>query len=153
MSSLVDILFNAAGGGVVGSLLHLGTSWFDVWRKKKDAEVEIMLLQAKIEAADKEAAWGAFTASQNASGAVFAVPATVSPWVANIFTLVEALNRVTRSALCWIGVMILTGVYFSATPEQQQVMQPEVQFGVWTMIFWFFGARYTKSPPQSVIKP
>ena len=54
--SLTEILFNAASGGVVGSLLHLGTSCFETWRKKKDAEVEIMLLNAKLAAAEKEAA-------------------------------------------------------------------------------------------------
>ena len=53
--SLTDILFNAASGGVVGSLLHLATSFFETWRKKKDAEVEIMLLNAKLAAAEKEA--------------------------------------------------------------------------------------------------
>ena len=52
-----DMVTTAAGGGVLGSVLHLATSVFDVWKRKKDAEVEIMLLNAKVHAAEKEAAW------------------------------------------------------------------------------------------------
>jgi len=141
---IIDILFNAAGGGVVGSLLHLGTSWFDTWRKSKEADIQIKLLTAQQEAAEKSEAWRAFAASQNAGGTAFTVPSGTSPIVSNIFALVEAVNRGTRSMLCWIGVFLLAGVYFSATPQQQEAMQPEIQFGVWTAIFWFFGARYSK---------
>lgn len=40
--NLLDLLFNAAGGGVFGSLLHLATSAFETWQLKKRAEVEVM---------------------------------------------------------------------------------------------------------------
>ena len=145
---IIDILFNAAGGGVVGSLLHLGTSWFDTWWKGKEADIQIRLMEAQSAAAEKSAAWTAFIASQNASAGQFSVPANTYPLVANIFVLVEAMNRGTRSALCWIGVSLLAAVYFSATTQQQEAMQPEIQFGVWTAIFWFFGARYSKQPSK-----
>ncbi len=142
--SLWDILFNAAGGGVVGSLLHLGSSWFETWRKRKDAEVEIMLLNAKMAAADKEAAWRAFTESQKAGQGLTTLPEGVSGWIKDVYVAVDALRAVTRPALTWIGVILLASVYFHATPDQQATMQDEVQFGCWTMIFWFFGARYNR---------
>lgn len=142
--NLVDILFNAAGGGVVGSLLHLGTSVFETWRKKKDAEVEIMLMQAKTAAAEKEAAWNAFTASQTASGNPFVVPANVPGWVASIYLMVDAFKQITRPGLTWYGVLFLTTVYFNSTPEVRATMSPEIQFGAWTLVFWWVGARYSK---------
>jgi len=97
--SLTEILFNAASGGVVGSLLHLGTSFFETWRKKKDAEVEIMLLNAKLAAAEKEAAWNAFTASQKDSNATLVIPAGTWPWVGSIYVLVEAFRQLTRLSI------------------------------------------------------
>lgn len=145
-ADIAGLLFNAAGGGVFGSILHLGSAWFDTYRKGKEADIQIRLMEAESAAAEKSDAWKAFTASQNAAAAPFTVPANVSPLVANIFTLVEALNRGTRSSLCWLGVFLLAGVYFTATTAQQEAMQPEIQFGVWTAIFYFFGARYSKPP-------
>ena len=142
--SVWDVLFNAAGGGVVGSLLHLGSSWFETWRKKKDAEVEIMLLQAKVAAAEKQAAWSAFTESQKAGQGLTSIPEGVAGWMKTLYVGVDALRAITRPALTWIGVFLLASVYCAATPDQQATMQDEVQFGCWTMIFWFFGARYNR---------
>ena len=145
MSSFTDILFNAASGGVVGSLLHLTTSVFETWRKKKDAEVEIMLLNAKLAAAEKEAAWNAFTASQKDTNATLVIPAGTWPWVGSIYVLVDAFRQLTRPGLTWAGFIFLTSVYFSASSEVRATMSPEIQFGSWTLIFWWVGARYTKT--------
>jgi len=142
--SVWDVLFNAAGGGVIGSLLHLGSSWFETWRKKKDAEVEIMLLQAKVAAAEKQAAGSASTESQKAGQGLTSIPEGVAGWMKTAYVGVDALRAITRPALTWIGVFLLASVYFHATPDQQATMQDEVQFGCWTMIFWFFGARYNR---------
>lgn len=142
--SLLDILFNAAGGGVVGSLLHLGSSWFETYRKKKEAEVQIMLLNAQMAAAEKEAAWKAFAESQKAGQGLTALPEGTSTWMTNVYVGVDALRAFTRPALTWIGVLLVAGIYFNAPVDQQATMQDEIQFGCWTMIFWFFGARYSK---------
>ena len=107
--SLTDILFNAASGGVVGSLLHLGTSFFETWRKKKDAEVEIMLLNAKLAAAEKEAAWNAFTASQKDANATLVIPVGTWPWVGSTYVLVEAFRQLTRPGLTWAGFIFQIG--------------------------------------------
>lgn len=141
--SITDILFNAAGGGVVGSILHLGTSFFETWQAKKKAEVEIMLMQAKVAAAEKEAAWNAFAASQ-ANDKDVTIPDGVHPIVANVAALVSAFRAFTRPGLTWAGVAIVGAMYFTAQPAEQIAMQGEVQFGCWTMLFWWFGSRYAR---------
>lgn len=145
--SIVDILFNAAGGGIVGSLLHLGTSFFETWQKKKQAEVEIMLMQAKVAAAEKEAAWNAFAKSQegaNTAG-IPVLPASVSPIVANIYVAIDAFRSFTRPGLTWYGVILLSVVFFNVSPAKQEMMVDEMQFAVWTAVFWWLGSRYMKS--------
>lgn len=143
--SITDILFNAAGGGVVGSLLHLGTSFFETWRKKKDAEVEILLLNAKLAAAEKEKAWEAFTASQQgANSGLTKLPENTHPIVANIYVMVDALRAFTRPGLTWAGFALVTVIYFTATTEVRASISDEAQFGFWTMAFWYFGSRYKK---------
>lgn len=149
MAGLTDLLFNAAGGGVIGSLLHIGSSWFDTYRKRKEAEVEILLLEAKVNAAEKEAAWNAFAKSQEGVNvSLTSLPAGTSPIMVNIYVGVEAIGKATRPLLTWMGVFFMASVYFSATIEQQQSMQAEIQLGCWTMVFWYFGARYSKQPKK-----
>jgi len=143
--SLTDIIFNAASGGVVGSILHVSTAFFETWRKRKDAEVEIMLLNAKLAAAEKEAAWSAFTASQKDANATLVIPAGVWPWAGSIYVLVDAFRQFTRPGLTWAGFLFLTSVYWSATPEVRASLSPEIQFGAWTLVFWWVGARYCKT--------
>ena len=141
--NLVDVLFNAAGGGVVGSLLHLGTSVFEVWRKKKDAEVEIMLLNAKIQAAEREAAWNAFAKSQESSA--MQIPANASPIVTNVYLAVDAFRNFTRPGLTWALLLVLTYVFTVSPEAARQQMLGEITFGSFTALFWWFGSRYSKS--------
>jgi hypothetical protein len=144
--SITDILFNAASGGVVGSLLHLGTSFFETWQKKKNAEVEIMVMNARVAAAEKEAAWNAFAKSQegaNSSG-ISKIPDGASPWVVNVYLLVDAFRNATRPALTWFGVLFLVVIFFNIDPATQITMVSDVQFAAWTMCFWWVGTRYSK---------
>lgn len=141
--SLIDILFNAAGGGVVGSLLHLGTGFFETWQRKKNAEVEILLMNAKIAAAEKQSAWDAFTASQKTNKAI-RIPAGAAPWVASLLGIVEALRAFTRPGLTWALLGVLSIAYFNAPEEVQAGMITEMQFAAFTAIFWWLGSRYTK---------
>lgn len=144
MASFVDILFNAAGGGVVGSLLHLGTSVFEVWRKKKDAEVEIMLLQAKMEAAEKTAAWDAFSKSQeNVNAGLRSLPAQVHPIMANLFVGVDALRSATRPLLTWALLGVLLTIYLQSSQAIRDQLASEMVFGAFTAVFWWFGSRYS----------
>lgn len=140
---ITDILFNAAGGGVFGSVLHLATSFFDTWKKKKDAEVEIMLMQAKSELAEKAAAWDAFAKSQG-SQAPFVVPSGVSPLMASIFTGVEAFKTFTRPGLTWALLAVLIYVFSVSPQAARESMLGQIEFGAFTALFWWFGSRYTK---------
>lgn len=142
MTSIIDILFNAAGGGVVGSILHLGTSFFDIYKKKKEAETEILLMNAKVAAAEKQSAWDAFTASQKTNDAI-PIPAGAAPWVASLLGLVEALRSFTRPGLTWALLGILSIAYFKSPEEVQAGMITEMQFAAFTAIFWWLGSRYT----------
>lgn len=141
---LMDILFNAAGGGVFGSILHLGTGIFETWRKKKDAEVEIMMLRAKTEAGEKAAAWDAFARSQS-SQAPFVVPAGVAPWAGAVFTLVEAFKTFTRPGLTWALLAVLVYVFAVSPQVARDQMLGEISFGAFTALFWWFGSRYAKA--------
>jgi hypothetical protein len=55
--SLIDILTNAAGGGVVGTALHLATDWVDTRNK-------IALMKAQSLLIEQSEAWKAFGAAQ-----------------------------------------------------------------------------------------
>ena len=139
-----DMVTTAAGGGIVGSVLHLATSVFDVWKKKKDAEVEIMLLNAKVHAAEKEAAWNAFTASQQQGTGGISVPTGASPLVANVYLVVDAFRNFTRPGLTWALLMVLVYVFAVSPEAARQQMLNEITFGAFTALFWWFGSRYAK---------
>lgn len=134
---LVDILFNAAGGGILGSALHCVTDWIDTKNK-------IALMNAQVNAAEKTEAWKAFAASQN-GGDSLQIPANASTWVANLYLCVDAIKQSTRPLLTWAAIGIIAGVYAQATPEAKTAMGPEIIFGSFTAIFWWFGARYSRS--------
>jgi hypothetical protein len=135
--SLIDVLFNAAGGGILGSALHCITDWIDTKNK-------IALMNAQVAAAEKTEAWKAFTASQN-GGESLQIPDGTPTWVSSIYLCVDALKQVTRPLLTWAAIGIIGMVYFEATPAARETMSSEILFGSFTAIFWWFGARYSKS--------
>jgi hypothetical protein len=140
--SVWDVMFNAAGGGVFGSLLHLGTSIFETWKRKKDAEVEIMVMNAKVAAAEKAAAWNAFTESQKQQGQPIPIPANASPLVANVYLLVDAFRNFTRPGLTWALLLVLVYVFAVSPEAARQEMLGEITFGAFTALFWWYGSRY-----------
>lgn len=132
-----DILFNAAGGGLLGSALHCFTDWLDTKNK-------IALMRAQVDAAEKTEAWKAFTASQSDRG-LQALPTGLPGWVAAVYVLVAALKEAMRPLLALAAIVIIASVYVSATEEARKLMQNEVLFGCFTAIFWYFGARYSRN--------
>lgn len=132
--SIAEMLFNAAGGGLLGSALHCVTDFFDTRNK-------IALLNAQISAAEKSEAWRAFTASQNAQEST-QIPSNVPSWVSSLYLCVDATKQLTRPLLTWAAVGIIAGVYANATPAGREAMQSEILFGSFTAVFWWFGARY-----------
>jgi hypothetical protein len=135
--NIAEMLFNAASGGVLGSALHCVTDYFDTKNK-------VTLLKANIDAAEKTGAWNAFAASQK-TDAPIVIPPSASPWVTDFYLAVEAIKQLTRPLLAWIAICIIGGAYFSGTEDQQKAMQSEVLFGSFTAIFWYFGARYSRT--------
>ena len=135
--NIAEMLFNAASGGVLGSALHVVTDYFDTKNK-------VTMLKAQMDAAERTGAWEAFTQSQKADGPI-AIPANASPWVTDFYLAVEAIKQLTRPLLAWIAICIIAGAYFSGTEVQQIAMQAEVLFGSFTAIFWWFGARYSRT--------
>ena len=134
--SLVDVLFNAAGGGVLGSVLHCVTDWVDTKNK-------IALMQAQVNAAEKTEAWKAFAASQAGSDSL-AIPANTPAWASALYLCVDAVKQLMRPLLALAGVGIITSVYLSSTPAVREQITSEVIFGSFTAVFWYFGARYAR---------
>lgn len=134
---LWDVLFNAAGGGILGSALHCFTDWLDTKNK-------IALMQAQVNAAEKTEAWKAFAASQADRG-LQALPKDVPAWVSAVYILVQALKDAMRPLLALAAIIIIASVYMAATDEARTSMQAEILFGCFTAIFWYFGARYSRS--------
>jgi len=135
--NIAEMLFNAASGGVLGSALHCVTDYFDT-------KNTVTLLKANIDAAEKTGAWNAFAASQK-TDAPIVIPPSASPWVTDFYLAVEAIKQLTRPLLAWLAIVIIGGAYFSGTEAQQVAMQSEVLFGSFTAIFWYFGARYSRT--------
>ena len=132
--NLVDLFVNAAGGGILGSVLHCVTDWVDTKNK-------IALMNAQVAAAEKTEAWKAFAASQN-GGETLQIPANVNPWIAGFYVCVDGLRQLTRPLLTWAAMIVIATVYLNATPAAREAMASEILFGSFTAIFWWFGARY-----------
>lgn len=135
--NIVDVLFNAAGGGILGSALHCVTDWIDTKNK-------IALMNAQVAAAEKTEAWKAFAASQGGTESL-QIPANVPGWAASLYLCVDAVKQLTRPLLTWASIIIIAYVYSQATPQVRESMGSEIIFGCFTATFWWFGARYAKS--------
>jgi hypothetical protein len=142
--SILDFFSTVAGGGVVGSILHLGTSAFDVWRKGKEAKLEIELMNARVAAAEKTEAWKAFAESQASGRALTAIPEGASPMIASIYLLVDAFRNFTRPGLTWATMAFMGYVYITADSAARLSLQQEITFGAFTAFFWWFGERFQK---------
>jgi hypothetical protein len=134
---IIDLLTNAVGGGVVGTALHLATDWVSTRNK-------IALMKAQTESAEKVEAWKAFANAQEGSSTPFVVPDSVYPWVSSLYVLVETLKNATRPLLTGALVTLLAGVYWNSTVEVRGEMTPELIFGAFTAIMFWFGSRYTR---------
>lgn len=142
MANVLELLFNAASGGIVGTGMHLITDWVDTKNK-------IALMKAQTESAEKTEAWKAFTAAQTAqSTPPFQVPEKAWGWVQSVvafaYGLATATKEFTRPGLTWAAVFFLVYVYHTASQPTRDAMTPEIQLGTWTAIFFWFGSRYTR---------
>jgi hypothetical protein len=143
MSGILGLLFNAASGGIVGGLLNLGTRWFEVYAKKKEAEVEIMRMEAMAKIKVEEMSWAAFGKSQENANEDVQISDKASPWVINLGELVDCFRSATRPALTWLLLGFLVYVYATSEPAQRTTLAEQITFGAFTALFWWFGSRYT----------
>jgi hypothetical protein len=134
--SLIDILTNAAGGGVVGTALHLATDWVDTRNK-------IALMKAQSLLIEQSEAWKAFGAAQQ-TASPFCVPDNCPTWASAAYTCVACLKDATRPLLTWGLMGVLVYVYSTATPESRAAITPEITFGAFTALMFWFGSRYTR---------
>lgn len=134
--AITDILFNAAGGGVLGSALHLATDWVDTRNK-------IALMKAQSLLIEQSEAWKAFSAAQQ-STPPFVVPANAPTWASAAYTCVACLKDATRPLLTWGLMGVLVYVYYTATPTMRDTITPEITFGAFTALMFWFGSRYTR---------
>ena len=134
---ITDILFNAAGGGILGSLLHCVTSFVET-------KNNIAMMKAQTEMASNQAAWQAFAESQKGNESL-QIPANTPSWVSALYLCVDSVKQLTRPLLTWAAIVVIVLVYLKATPDARSAMASEILFGSFTAIFWWFGARYSKN--------
>jgi hypothetical protein len=144
MSGILSLLFNAASGGIVGGLLNLGTRWFEVYAKRKEAEVEIMKMEAMAKIKVEELSWAAFGKSQEGVNEDVQISDKASPWVINLGELVHCFRGATRPALTWLLLGFLIYVYATSEPAQRASLAEQITFGAFTALFWWFGSRYNR---------
>ena len=142
--NFLEIIGNAASGGVFGGLLHLGSRWFDVYAKRKEAEVEIMRMEAMSKIKVEEMSWAAFGKSQEGVNEDVVVSDKASTWVVNAGELVDCFRGFTRPALTWLLLILVLVVYLKSEPTEQARMVDQITTGAFTALFWWFGSRYTK---------
>ena len=140
--ALIDLLFNAAGGGIFGGLLNLGTRWFEVYAKREEAKVEIMRMEAMAKIKVEELSWAAFGKSQEGVNEDVVISDKASHWVINLGELVDCFRSLTRPALTWLLLGVLVLVWSYSSEAQRASMNNEIVFGAFTAMFWYFGSRY-----------
>lgn len=143
--SILDFFGNMASGGMIGGLLNLGTRWFDVYAKRKEAEVEIMKMEAMAKIKVEEFSWQAFSKSQEGVNEDTVVSDKASTWVINTGELVDCFRGFTRPALTWLLLILVLVVFIKSAPTEQAKMVDQITTGAFTALFWWFGSRYTKS--------
>lgn len=133
---LLDLLFNAASGGILGTGLHLLQEWFGVWKADREQRRQIELLEAQARIRIEGAAWDAFAASQKPEDM-----SHVWPWAASIRVLM-------RPVLTLLLLAFLAYAYVVADPAARADMNGELQFAGFTAIFWWFASRYRPGPER-----
>jgi hypothetical protein len=141
---ILDLLFNAAGGGIFGGILNLGTRWFEVYAKREEAKVEIMRMEAMARIKVEELSWAAFGKSQENVNEDVTVSDKASGWVINLGELVDCFRSFTRPALTWLLLVVLLVVFLRSDPAVQATMADQITFGSFTALFWWFGSRYSR---------
>jgi hypothetical protein len=146
--NILELFGSAAGGSILGTGFNFLGRLIEPWNKKREAQVEVMLLEARTSAAEKTEAWKAFTASQGNDDKIdiagFKLE-TLHPYVRNAIAamagVVSVFRTFTRPGLTWGLLGFLAYVWARTSGEAQVAMTQEITFGAFTAMFWWFGAR------------
>lgn len=150
--ALLDLLGSAAGGSLFGTALNTIGRLIEPWNRKREAQVEIMLLEARTSAAEKGEAWKAFTASQATDDRIDIAGLkldSLHPWVRNgiaaLTACVAVFRTFTRPGLMWGLLAFLAYVWAGSAGEPRAALTTELTFGAFTALGWWFGSRPTRS--------
>lgn len=127
----LDLLINAAGGGLLGIVGQLAVGWFEIKRADAESRRRIAELEAASKIRVEEAQWRAFEKSQDA-GRLFG---NEPGWAAAVLTL-------ARPFLTLLLVCFVVYVYATAAGEVKADMSGEITACGFGAVWWWFGSRY-----------
>lgn len=134
MHTLIDMLFNAGSGGLLGMLGSFATAFLRLREKKMDYAQQLAMAEVAGKNAEAAASWNAFQASQ--TSAASDMKADVSPWAADV-------RAVTRPALTLL--LVLASLWLTANAPQAARAEAiqAIQLLTGTAVAWWFGSRMT----------
>lgn len=127
----LDLILNAAGGGLFGILGQFLVGWMETRRLDAESARKIAEMKALAEMKAEESAWNAFTAAQQAAAPVETAPR----WCNAVLTL-------TRPALTLLLLAFAAYVYSTATPATRAEMTGETTACAFGAVWFWFGSRY-----------
>lgn len=125
-----QFLTSILSGGAMGVIMRVFNGVFEEVKAGREhaRKLEEMKVMASIK--QDEAAWNAFTASQNAAVA----PANVHSWVSDILALF-------RPFITLILLILTTVIWFYAAEPAKLGMVDQVAFAAFNAVGWWFGDR------------
>ena len=125
-----QFLTSALSGGAMGVIMRVFSGVFDEFKAGREHQRKLEEMKVLASIKQDEAAWNAFTASQNASIA----PSNVHPWVADVITLF-------RPFITLLLCLIATIIWFHAAEPSKVSMTDQVAFAAFNAVGWWFGDR------------
>lgn len=140
---ILDMLINAAGGGLLGLVSQLGLGWFEVWRADKESARKIAEMQALSQIKVEEGRQVAFAAAQHAEAQS-----------TGGYVWAETIKTLWRPFLTLLLLSFLAYVFATSTPEIRADMTGELTACALGAVWFWFGTRYAaglRSPSSPVL--
>lgn len=123
-------LTSILSGGAMGVLMRVFNGLFEEFKAAREHSRKLEELKVMSSIKQDEAAWNAFSNSQNAA----TVPANVHPWVADTITLFRPFITV-------LLLILATVIWFYAAEPAKIDMVNQVAFAAFNAVGWWFGDR------------
>lgn len=114
----------------MGVLMRVFNGVFEEFKAGREHQRKLEEMKVMASIKQDEAAWNAFTASQNAA----TVPANVHSWVADTITLF-------RPFITLVLLLVATVIWFYAAEPAKVTMVDQVAFAAFNAVGWWFGDR------------